>query len=208
MSPKAASRAGGGSGKKIQGTGEIESLLAALGLSVSGADVQELATYVRMSRDRPSELLRYLPELSRFLSRTIPDSALARQRIARSLEGLEYLVRAAKTVVASDDPDLVRGFQRVLEDTSRDFFGEGEDRSKVDLNEVVRSLMVRTGALFARIPESHDPRVQEAVILLFKAGQALSPVKDLPKVPAADTIEVNLETPKPVRSKRRNQSLK
>lgn len=201
-------KAGGGSGKKIQSTGEIESLLSALGLSVSGADVQELSTYVRIGRDKPGELFRYLPELSRFLSRTIPDSALARRRIARSLEGLEYLVRAAKTVVASDDPDLVRGFQRVLEDTSRDFFREGEDRSKVDLNEVVRSLMVRTGALFARIPESHDPRVQEAVILLFKAGQALNPVKDLPKVPAADTIEVNLDTPRPVRSKRRSKNLK
>lgn len=171
-----------------------KSILASLGVNLSDSDLQELASYVRLSRDRPKEALRSLPELSALFSRSIPDTSLARARLSRSLEGLEYLVRAARTVLASDDPDLIRGLQRVLRETSSDFFPEGVDRSKIDLDAVVRSLMVRTGTLVAKIPESRDPRVQEAVILLFRAGQALNPLGALPKVPAADTVEIKLDS--------------
>ena len=112
---KPARKPAGSATKKAEGTNEVESMLSAIGMHVSSADVQELAGYIRMGREKPREVLRYLPEIARFLTRTVPDSALARERIARSLEGIEYLVRAARTVIASEDPDLIRGFQRLLD---------------------------------------------------------------------------------------------
>ncbi len=201
-------KSGGDVRKRGDSPEEIVSLLTALGMKVTGSDVRELGGFFRMGKDQPSEILRNLPELAQFFSRTIPNSAIARERLGRLLEGVEYLVRAARTVVASDDPDLIRGLQTALADTAEDFFPAGVDRSKLDTTEIGRALLVRIGSLVARIPNSRDPRVQEAVILLFRAGQTLNPLVELPTLPAADTVEVNVDDLAAKKPKRRRKTAK
>lgn len=191
--------------KRAKGAGQIETVLTALGFTLSESDVKSSARYLKTLKDNPTEFLRSVPEISEFLTRTIPNTSLARSRIARSLEGIEYLVRAVRTVIASDDPDLIRGLQKMFKELSEEFFPPGVDRSKVNLDDVFAALMAKVGALVARIPESKDPRVQQAVILIFSAGQALNPASELPRLPAADTVEVRLDVQKTDPARRRTR---
>lgn len=142
------------------------------------------------AKSDPSGLARLLREGPALFDYAIPNEEILRDRLVRSLAGVELIVRAGRIVLSSPEFNIVTELKGAVRAASLKARNLGTTPSKDEIKLVGREFERMYSGMVKRLRATPDPVLQNAYYVLSHFAEVLDPTRPLPRVYLPETVGV------------------
>ncbi len=158
-------------------------------------------TLVEVGND-PTAMAAKAPMYRALIERILPDTEFTRRRLARALQGLEEISRAARVLLTLKDLDLFGEMKNLLIIALKEMETAPRLGRKTPAEIANKHFEAGVEELMERLKKYPDPRVRNSLRVLSKMGKILDLSKPLPTLPSTDSIDLERFSLKKSRSRR------